>query len=88
MVLSQAVNFLEPDGLELQRSGQRALQGHLFAFIAEFGACGGAPTGSTRGDAAPAAVDLPLHNLLFDGRRLWQAELTAYLQGIGMLCFD
>ncbi len=64
------------------------MQGHLHAFIAEFGACSGGPARAVQGDALPAAIDLPLHNLLFDGCRLWQAELTAYLQGIGMLCFD
>lgn len=60
------------------------------AFIDEFGTCEEAAVaaGGTQDGAASSTVDLPRHNMLFDGQRIWQAELTGYLQGLGMLCFD
>lgn len=90
LMLLQAVRFLDPDSLELHRKGQQGLQQRLIAFIDEFGTCeeAAAAAGCTQDGAAPSTVDLPLHNLLFDGQCIWQAELTGYLQGVGMLCFD
>ncbi len=85
------MRFLDADSRAAQQAGQVTLQGRLFALIAAFGACSNClPTGAAAaaGAASAAYVDLPLQNLLFDGRDLWQAELTEYLQGVGMLCFD
>ena len=41
-----------------------------------------------RSEAAAAAVDLPLHNLLFDGRALWRLDYSEFTQGVGALCLD
>ena len=85
----QAVRFLDAASRVAQAEGQRQLQGRLFAFISEFGACSNClPTGGGAEGGSPGFVDLPLHNLLFDGHRLWEVELTEYLQGVGMLTFD
>ena len=57
-------------GAARARGGQAVLQRRLFELIAEFGACTnclGGPGG--REDDTLAYVDLPIANLLFDGRR-------------------
>lgn len=83
-----AVDFLKEEGLQRHQQGQQALQQQLLAHIAEFGTCEEVSVGIDQDEAATSTVDLPLHNLLFDGRRIWQAELTSCLQGVGMLCLD
>lgn len=90
--MQQAVKFLAADSRAAQQEGQLALQRRLFELIAEYGACSNhLPTssdGGAMGGAGPTYVDLPLRNLLFDGRDLWVVEMTECLQGVGMLCFD
>lgn len=83
------MDFLAADSRTAQQAGQVALHRRLFALIAEYGACSNClPSSAGAALAGPTYVDLPLRNLLFDGRDLWEVELTADLQGVGMLCFD
>lgn len=90
--LQQAVRFLAADSRAAQQEGQLALQRRLFKLIAEYGACSNCLSnsggGAAGGAGTPTYVDLPLRNLVFDGRDLWEVEMTECLQGVGMLCFD
>ncbi|KAK9836344.1 hypothetical protein WJX81_007135 [Elliptochloris bilobata] len=89
---AQAAGFLGAEARRAHAEGQAGLQRHLCQLVAEFGACsnclGGPPGAPERGEASAAAVDLPLHNLLFDGRALWRLDYSEYTQGVGALCLD
>lgn len=39
-------------------------------------------------DDAISFVDLPIYNLLFDGKQIRQLDYTDYQQGIGCLCIE
>lgn len=41
-----------------------------------------------RAGVSAAAVDLPLHNLLFNGTSLWRLDYSEVTQGAGALCLD
>jgi hypothetical protein len=87
---AQDSNFLDAENRKAQQAGQGVLQRRLFALISEYGACSNClATPGGRGDEEGVShVDLPLHNLLFDGRDLRRLDYTDYVQGIGSLCIE
>lgn len=69
--------------------GQAVLQKRLLELISDFGACTncmGAAGG--RKDDTLSYVDLPIHNLLFDGSEMWRLDYTDFTQGVGTLCVE
>ena len=69
--------------------GQAILQKRLLELISDFGACTncmGAAGG--RKDDTLSYVDLPIHNLLFDGSEMWRLDYTDFTQGVGTLCVE
>lgn len=69
--------------------GQAVLQRRLFELIADYGACTNCLGGAGgRKDDTLAYVDLPIHNLLFDGAEMWRLDYTDFTQGVGTLCVE
>ena len=91
MVCSQATaaKFLDSDIRHQHQQGQAQLQQQLFSIISDYGACSNcqAVMGS-KDDDAVNFVDLPIYNLLFDGKQIHQLDYTDYQQGIGCLCIE
>lgn len=85
----QESNFLEPDSRRSQQNGQAVLQRRLYALISEYGACSNClsmPGG--KDEDTVSYVDLPLHNMFFDGKHIHRVDYTDYVQGVGSLCID
>lgn len=84
-----AAKFLSSDVRRQHQEGQVQLQQQLFSIISDYGACSNcqAVTGN-REDDAISFVDLPIYNLLFDGKQIHQLDYTDYQQGIGCLCIE
>lgn len=84
-----AAKFLEADSRRQHQEGQAQLQQQLFSIISDYGACSNcqAVTGSKE-DEAVSFVDLPIYNLLFDGKQMHKLDYTDYQQGIGCLCIE
>ena len=84
-----AAKFLEADSRQQHQEGQAQLQQQLFSIISDYGACSNcqAEAGSKEDDAV-SFVDLPIYNLLFDGKQIQQLDYTDYQQGIGCLCIE
>ncbi|KAK9917406.1 hypothetical protein WJX75_004000 [Coccomyxa subellipsoidea] len=84
-----ASNFLEADVRREHAIGQAVLQRRLFELIADYGACTNCLGGAGgRKDDTLAYVDLPIHNLLFDGAEMWRLDYTDFTQGVGTLCVE
>ena len=84
-----AAKFLEADSRRHHQEGQAQLQQQLFSIISDYGACSNcqAVTGSKE-DEGVNFVDLPIYNLLFDGKEMHKLDYTDYQQGIGCLCIE
>ncbi|CAL8463740.1 g3274 [Coccomyxa elongata] len=84
-----ASNFLDSDVRREHAIGQAVLQRRLFELIADYGACTNCLGGAGgRKDDTMAYVDLPIHNLLFDGAEMWRLDYTDFTQGVGTLCVE
>ena len=69
--------------------GQAELQQMLFSIISDYGACSNCQAVSgNKEDDAVSFVDLPIYNLLFDGKQIQQLDYTDFQQGIGCLCIE
>ena len=69
--------------------GQAVLQKRLLELISDFGACTNCMGGAGgRKDDTLSYVDLPIHNLLFDGSEMWRLDYTDFTQGVGTLCME
>ena len=87
---AQAAAFLSSSARKAQLDGQATLQRRLASVIAVYGACTdclGPPAGSSR-DEGSAYVELPLQNLLFDGRDICLLDYSEFSQGVGSLCME
>ena len=84
-----ASKFLEADSRRQHQEGQAQLQQQLFSIISDYGACSNcqAVMGSKEDDTV-SFVDLPIYNLLFDGKQVHRLDYTDYQQGIGCLCME
>lgn len=84
-----AARFLDADSRRQHQEGQAQLQRQLFSIISEYGACTNCQAATGRKeDEAVTFVDLPIYNLLFDGKQMHQLDYSDYQQGIGCLCIE
>ncbi|KAL3158901.1 hypothetical protein ABBQ32_011616 [Trebouxia sp. C0010 RCD-2024] len=91
LVCSQATaaKFLDTDCRRQHQDGQAQLQQQLFSIISDYGACSNCQAVSgSKEDEAVSFVDLPIYNLLFDGKQMHQLDYSDYQQGIGCLCIE
>lgn len=91
VVCSQATaaKFLDTDCRRQHQDGQAQLQQQLFSIISDYGACSNCQAVSgSKEDEAVSFVDLPIYNLLFDGKQMHQLDYSDYQQGIGCLCIE
>lgn len=91
LVCSQATaaKFLDSDSRRQHQEGQAQLQQQLFSIISDYGACSNCQVAmGNKEDDAISFVDLPIYNLLFDGKQIRQLDYTDYQQGIGCLCIE
>ena len=89
LLVLRAVNFLDADSRRQHQEGQAQLQQQLFSIISDYGACSNCQAVSgSKDDEAVSFVDLPIYNLLFDGKQMHQLDYSDYQQGIGCLCIE
>ena len=87
---AQAASFLSQSARRAQAEGQALLQKKLASVIAVYGACTdclGPPAGTSK-DECPAYVELPIQNLLFDGKEICLLDYSEFSQGVGSLCME
>ena len=84
---AQEAEFLSAASCAAHVQGQLQLKRCLGQVVAHHGTCTDSLGGPADADVTPF-MELPIQNLLFDGRRMRLLDYSAFQHGVGMLCIE